>query len=141
MNSLAAIRAKLAAFGIRDSSDYAEILIAEALNGERKGAVNRGFDVQVPAFGRIEVKCRTLPADGRMEERVELGAAKEDGFDYLCIVIFNRDYSVKGAVLVPYSVAWNYLSKSNYSRISFQIASGLEGAFDITKQVRDASLR
>ncbi|HSU66035.1 MAG TPA: hypothetical protein VLJ39_04155 [Tepidisphaeraceae bacterium] len=97
--------------------------------------------MQVPAFGRIEVKCRTLPPDGRTEERVELGAAKRHGFDYLCIVVFNVDHSIKGAVMVPYTVAWDRIAQSQYSRISYKTAIGLEGAYDITDKVREASLR
>lgn len=62
MARLAMVRHLLKEHGIRDASDFAEILVAEAVGGEREGSgVNQGFDVQAPAYGRIEVKCRQLP--------------------------------------------------------------------------------
>ena len=140
MAQLAMAREQLREHGIRDASDYAEILVAEAIGGEREGSgVNQGFDVQAPAYGRIEVKCRQLPYDGRVEERVEVGPAKESGFDHLAIVIFFPDFRVKGAVLVPYSEVWGCAASSRYNRISYTQACQLEGAIDITADVSAAT--
>src|SRR5437763_17111350 len=101
MAALARVREQLREFGIRDAADYAEVLVAEAisgLRGERK--VTKWFDVLAPLYGKVEVKCRQLPSDGRLEERVEIGTAKEAGFEHLAVVVFHPDFSVKGAVMV-----------------------------------------
>src|SRR2546425_1150463 len=102
MQQLSVIRAALQEYGIRDASDYAEVLVAEALHGQRVGRVTKGHDVMAPSYGRVEVKCRQLPADGRLEQRVEFSESKEGGFDVLALVIFNVDFTVKGATVVPY---------------------------------------
>ena len=136
MAELANLREQLRAQGIRDAADYAEVLVAEAVGGEREGSgVNREFDVHAGSFGRIEIKCRQLPLDGRIEERVELNPSKEEGFDYLAIVIFFPDFRIKGAVLVPYRQAWECVRSSRYSRISYSQACAKEFAIDITADV------
>src|SRR5437764_289377 len=61
MQHLASTRERLRKFGIRDASDYAEVLVAEALAGRRLASrVNKGHDVVAELFGRVEVKCRQL---------------------------------------------------------------------------------
>jgi hypothetical protein len=72
---------------------------------------------------------------------VELGAGKKDGFDLLAVVIFNADFSVKGAVVAPYAAVWEVVSHQQYHRISFPQARQLAGAEDITKAVQAASQR
>ena len=140
MKQLAALRERLRVFGIRDASDYAEVLIAEALAGQRIASrVNKGHDVLAAAYGRVEVKCRQLPPDGRIEERVQVGPAKEHGFEFLALVIFRPDFGVKGAVVVPYASVWDFVASHQYNRVSFPQACELPGAVDITTAVRAAS--
>jgi hypothetical protein len=128
--------------GIRSVSDYAEQIVADALGGMRQSSgVNQGFDVMTPKHGRVEVKFRQLPGDGRIEERCALSDAKENGFDYLAIVIFHPDFRVKGAVLVPYREAWPFVEASAYNRISYTQACGCRGAVNITTEVAAAAER
>lgn len=142
MRQLAAVRSRLSVYGIRDASDYAEVLIAEALGGARvPSRVNRGYDVVADGHGRVEVKCRQLPADGRVEERVAIGEAKEDGFESLAVVIFHADFAVKGAVVVPYAAVWAFVAERRYRRLSYTTASRLAGAVDVTARVRMAAER
>lgn len=128
--------------GIRNVSDYAEQIVADALGGIREAnVVNQGFDVMAPHYGRVEVKFRQLPKDGRIEERCALSDAKEDGFDYLAVVIFHHDFRVRGAVLVPYREAWRIVEASAYNRNSYSEAYGCDGAVDITTEVAAAAQR
>ena len=107
MTQLSEVREQLREHGIRDAADYAEALVAEALSGRRVASrVTKGHDVVSAHFGPVEVKCRQLPLDGRLEERVEIGTSKEVGFDHLAIVVFHTDFSVKGAVVIPYDAVW-----------------------------------
>lgn len=129
-------------YGIRNAADYAEQIVADALEGKREAnSINKGYDVMSPRHGRVEVKFRQLPNDGRLEERCALSDAKEGGFDYLAIVIFHADFRVKGAVLVPYSEAWKYVEASPYNRISYSQACMCTGSIDITSEVSLASQR
>lgn len=140
MQQLGLIRAALRKYGIRAASDYAEVLVAEALQGKRVlSRVTKGHDVTSPVYGRVEVKCRQLPADGRMEERVEVSPSKETGFDFLAIVIFNVDFTVKGATLMPYAAVWDLVVHQHYNRISYPQAMLIDNALDITRDVRKAA--
>ncbi len=121
---------------IRSVADYAEQLVAEALNGTREENRNaKGFDLIAPGLGRVEVKFRQLPKNGRLEERVSLKQTKQYGFDYLAVVILQPDFRVKGAVVVPYKEAWRIIEASPYKRISFSQACSCNGAINITREV------
>jgi hypothetical protein len=142
MRQLAVLRERLREFRIRDACGYAEVLVAKALIGERiTNGVNKGHDVITDLYGRVEVKCRQLPPDGRIEERVEIGAGKEGGFEFLAIVIFRPDFSVKGAVIVPYAIVWEFAARQEYNRISYAQACQLPGTVDITAALQAASER
>jgi hypothetical protein len=139
MRQLATVRKRLRTFGIRDAADYAEVLVAEALAGQRSASrINKGHDVLAELYGRVEVKCRQLPFDGRVEERVEVGAGKEGGFEFLAVVIFRPDFEVKGAVVVPYAAVWELVVAQQYNRVSYAQACQLAGAVDITAAVQAA---
>lgn len=127
---------------IRDVPDYAEQIVAEALDGQRRSnSVAKGYDVLTPTYGRVEVKFRQLPNDGRVEERVALSNAKEGEFDYLAIVIFQVDFSIRGVVLVPFHEAWPFVESSPYNRISYTQACSCPGAIDITDEVTASAQR
>jgi len=64
---------------------------------------------------------------------------KRLGFDWLAIVVFGADFSVKGAVLAPYRSVWDFTNFFRYHRITYGRARGLEGACDITEAVRRAT--
>lgn len=140
MIQLASVRCRLAGYGIRDTGDFAEALVAEALGGKRNSSkVNNGWDVVAPRYGRVEVKSRVLPSDGRQEERVEFPRAKALGCDVVAIVIFRTDYRVKGALLIPFRRLWPVIKAHPYRRIGFTAAARLRGAVDITEEVARAS--
>ena len=70
-------REALEGHDVRDTGDYAEVLVAEALKAWRNtSGVMKGFDVLCDARGKIEVRSRTLPRDGRNEDRLEIPEAK-----------------------------------------------------------------
>lgn len=136
MSTLADVRRRLASHGIRDTSDYAELLVAKAFGGTRENYINKGYDVVTPSHGRIEVKSRAQPEHGRLEERVELGQGKLLGFDHLAIVILGSDYRVRKGVIIPYAQVWEAITTQKYRRISFEQARLLHGAVDITEKLR-----
>jgi hypothetical protein len=80
-----------------------------------------------------------LPTDGRIEERVDLIDSKVNGFDYLAIVVFFPDFSVKGSILVPYCKVWPIIDSRPYRRISYGEACQLEDVVDITELVSSAA--
>lgn len=84
---------------------FGEVLAAAAPKGELMPAVTQGFDIRHPEYGRVQVKTRKLPRDGRNETRA-VGFGGPNAFDWLCHVLLDVDYGVKGAWLVPYEKAW-----------------------------------
>ncbi len=101
--------------------------------------MNQGHDVVCGRYGRVEVKCRQLPPDGRTEERVAISPSKKSGFDFLAVVVFHTDFTVKGAVIVPYSGIWKVAAHQEYNRVSYSQALRLAGAIDVTALVRKAA--
>ena len=57
------------------------------------------------------------------------------------MVIFHTDFSVKGAVVVPYSVVWEFAARQGYNRVSYSQACRLPGALDISPAVQAAAER
>lgn len=120
---LASVRRKLAEHGIRNEGGYAEMLVAEALNGQRHSSgVVKGSDLVAPEYGRVEVRSRTLPLDGRNEARFNLPEKKRGEFDWLAGVIFNSDLSVKDAFLLPHDAAWECASLNQRNDITLKNA-------------------
>ena len=139
IQAYAAALERLQNFDIRSIGDYAEALVAEALAGKRVSRNTKGHDVLAPLYGRIEIKCRVLPRNGRSEQRATLGSTKMDGFDYLALVTFDRDLSIKTAVIVPHAATWEFVQTTYRHRIKPDEALKLSGAKDITDAVRMAS--
>lgn len=130
---------RLESFDIRSVGDYAEVLVAEALAGKRVSRNTKGHDVLAPLYGRIEIKCRVLPRSGKSEQRATLGISKMDGFDYLALVTFHRDLSVKTAVIVPHAATWEFVQNTYRHRIKPDEALKLTGAKDISEAIQKAS--
>src|SRR4051794_15431498 len=80
-------------FGVRELGKYAVILVGAALDARViQNGVNRGYDLEHDSFGRIEVRSRREPLDGRSERRVELPIKKLGHFDHFVHVVFRKDY-------------------------------------------------
>jgi hypothetical protein len=88
---------RLRPYAIESIADYAEYLFEQALGGKRVRRGVKGHDVVVEGVGRIQVKERRLPTDGRVEERLHLRNMTCDSCDHLGSVIFNSDLSIKKA--------------------------------------------
>lgn len=127
---------------VRDTGDYAEVLIAEALNACRNvSGVTKGFDVLCETRGRIEVRSRTIPRDGRKEDRLEIPQSKVNGFDVLAGVLFNSDLSVRSGFLLAHDDAVALSSRQKFLRIPFFVGSAHSNAQNITQLLLDAQAR
>jgi hypothetical protein len=128
LNELASLRKKLSEHGIRDESGYAEMLVAEALKGVRHSSgVQKGSDLLAPEFGRVEVRSRTLPLDGRHEARLNLPAKKRGEFDWFAGIVFNSDLSINHAFLLPHDEAWVCASQNKRNDITHKNAKSCNG--------------
>lgn len=133
------IRETLESHGIRDTGGYAELLVAQALGATRNtSGVQKGFDISCQKRGKIEVRSRTLPRDGRNEDRIEIPEKKANGFDWLAGVLFGTDMTVIGGFLLPHDDAIELASRQRFKRISFRVGATHSNAIDITLALRDA---
>ena len=90
MKQFCKARARLAKYGIRDEGGYAELLVAKALCAKRNASgVQKGYDLICKKRGKIEVRCRVLPRDGRNEDRLVIPKVKVKGFDVFVGVLFD----------------------------------------------------
>jgi hypothetical protein len=129
---------RLAPFGIASVSDYAEYLFEQATGGQRVTRGNKGYDVIAPMYDRIQVKCRRLPADGRIEQRLLCRNLQPDGFDYLGAVIFMPDLTVKCALLVSRASLWPLVVShpDSHKKIAYQQIERLNGMIDFSDRIR-----
>lgn len=139
MKQFSQARQQLEKFGIRDSGDYAEVLVAKALGAARNASgVQKGYDLLCPRLGKIEVRSRTLPRNGRNETRLEIPKEKANGFDVFAGVLFAADMSVIGGFLLPHDEALALAGNQKYLRIPFQVGAAHAKAIDITAQLQEA---
>ena len=142
MKQFAAAREALELHAVRDTGDYAEVLVAEALKAHRNtSGVIKGFDVFCDIRGKIEVRSRTLPRDGRNEDRLEIPQAKVNGFAVLAGVLFNSDLTIRGGFLLPHDDAVSLSSRQKFLRIPFSVGAAQPNALNITQLLREAQER
>lgn len=131
-------REELERYGIRDSGDYAEVLVAKALRGSRNSSgVERGFDLLTPEYGRVEVRSRILPRDGRRETRIRVEEKKWNHFAWLAGVIFEPSLSVHAAYLLPHDAAQS-LALGAYPRFPLEAALAHPDCVNITAPLKEA---
>ena len=141
MKQFCQARERLAKYRIRDTGDYAEILVAKALCAERNtSGVQKGYDLLCKKRGRIEVRCRVLPRDGRNEDRLEIPKAKINGFDVFAGVLFDADLSVIGGFTLPHgeTIALASAGNEKYLRIPFHRGVVHPKATNITSRLKKA---
>lgn len=141
MQELAAVREKLATHNIRDESGYAELLVAHALGAIRNSSgVTRGYDIICKYRGKIEVRSRTLPFDGRAEARIEIPPKKRGEFAWLAGVVFTPSLDVSDAYLLPHDAAWEIADTNRNARVPLKAALAHPQVEIITQALREAEL-
>src|SRR5687768_6297220 len=99
--------------GIKDQGQYAARLVADALGARvLANGVNQGFDLEHPRYGRIEVRSRRYPLDGRREDRAQVPLSKQGLFDHFVHIVFDGDFTVAAAYLAPHDAIETLVSRS-----------------------------
>jgi hypothetical protein len=129
---------RLRPYSIESISDYAEYLFEHALGGKRVGRGSKGQDVLVPNVGRVQVKQRRLPSDGRIEERLHLRNVTCDSCDQIGAVIFNNDLSIKKALLARHDEVWKLILTHSdpEKKVKFDLLASLPSTVDLTARLR-----
>jgi len=91
---------KIIRTGNAPAGDYAEYLVAKALGGTLAPNSVKSYDLETPDGAKIQIKCRVADETSK-SPKPQLSPFRSFAFDYAAIVLFNSDYTVQRAVLVP----------------------------------------
>jgi hypothetical protein len=85
-------------------ADVAEGLVAKALSLTLNTSSTAGYDGIDPQGNKVEVKCRRLTQFNNSRQLSAIRNLEKAHFDFLAGVLFNEDFSVMKAALIPYVV-------------------------------------
>jgi hypothetical protein len=89
-------------------ADYAELLAAQTLGAEIQPASNSHFDLLKQDGTRYQVKARRPTAANPSRQLGFIRDLTERHFDYLVGILFNEDYTVQKAALIPWDIVSAY---------------------------------
>lgn len=127
---------------LQPTGDYAEYLVTSFLGGELAPNSERSWDVLAPSGEKIQVKARVSPEGSGAGTR-QLSVLRTWSFDQLAVVLFDDDYSVRAARLLPaptVRAVARFVPHVNGYRV---VASDefLAGGVDITDELRAIAAR
>lgn len=93
-------------------ADYTEWLVATKLALDLVGNSSSGHDATTSDGTRYQIKGRRVGAETTSIQLSALRNLKQHNFDYLVAVVFEPDFSIRHAALVPREVV---LEKSTYT--------------------------
>jgi hypothetical protein len=123
-------------------SDLAELLFCRAFGWRRENNSAEGHDAVDAAGLRYQIKGRRLTARNRSRQLGAIRKLPEQPFDSLAAVLFDDDYSVVRAAIIPFAVvkarakrvehtnSWRFLLRDDLWAI--------EGVADVTARLRAA---
>jgi len=118
-------------------ADYTEWLVASRLGLDLRGNSASGFDAVDGKGTRYQIKGRRLTKQNPSTQLSQLRRLDENPFDVLAGVVYNPDFSVAYAALVPLAVVRERSTFSTHTNAYiFHMKPGLlgePGVVDITK--------
>ena len=96
---------------------YAEMLVCSALDGELALTNQPDYDILCSKYGKVQVKSRVDGTDGT-QNRTNFKRYGENAFDYAAIIVFESNYKIKGALLIPLKDAHSLMKKAGHVKWS-----------------------
>jgi hypothetical protein len=125
-------------------ADVAEGLVAKALSLTLNSASTAGYDGIDPRGRKVEVKCRRLTRHNNSRQLSAIRNLESAHFDFLAGVLFNEDFSVMKAALIPFQVVKDHAVFVKHTngwkfvlRDSIWLLPGVE---DITERLHQVEL-
>ena len=124
--------------------DYAELLFVQAFGWKREGNSSAGYDaVDTATNMRYQVKSRRLHDLKTSRQLSALRKLPDSSFDFLAGVLFNKDYSVMRAAIIPYDIIKSRARFQEYTNSwTFLLDDriwNLPSVRDVTQQLRSAA--
>ncbi len=92
-------------------ADLGELLFCSALGWRREHQQGKDIDAITPNNERVQIKARRMTRD---KEASRSGIIRDkEGWDLVGFAMFNPDFSIKLAVIIPRHVALQHLKWSN----------------------------
>ena len=125
------------------AADYAEYLVCRTLNLERAGASEKGHDATDRKGQKYEIKARRMTPHNKPTRFSAIRQLDEHHFDYLVAVLFENDFKVSRASIIPYDEVervafWQQHVNAHIMPISDTIWE-LASAKDITNKLNEGS--
>jgi hypothetical protein len=140
---------ELRARGVTRSSnnpigDLAEYLCCKAFGWAQAGNSNRSVDAVDSQGIRYQIKGRRITRYNNSRQLSAIRNLNGAHFDFLVGVLFNEDYTVLRAALIPYAVALDRASFVEYTNSHKFILRddvwGASGVRDVTSELRTVNL-
>ena len=121
-------------------ADYAEWLVAKALGFELVAKSMKGHDAVDPEGRRYEVKARRLTASNGSRQLSAIRSLADRHFDALVGVLFDHDFNVHRAAMIPWTVVDELSSHSGHTNDAKFILRDsvwdVQGVVDVTDKLR-----
>ncbi|RDL45042.1 hypothetical protein DN730_05335 [Marinomonas piezotolerans] len=88
--------------------DYTEWLVANALDLELEANSKAGYDGVSKAGVRVQIKGRRVTPKNNSRQLSAIRKYDEKDFDELAAVVYNENFDVIDALLIPYEVVGEY---------------------------------
>jgi hypothetical protein len=126
------------------TGDLAEYLCCKAFGWTQSGNSNPSIDAIDSAGIRYQVKGRRITRDNKSRQLSAIRNLVGAHFDFLAGVLFNEDYTVMRAALIPHSVALERASFVQYTNShKFLLRDDVwaaAGVRDVTAELRAVNL-
>lgn len=96
------------------TGDLAELLFCKAFGWSQENNSKKGYDA-LDGKTRYQIKARRLKNGKGSRQLSALRDLHGKHFDFLAAVIFNQNYSVWRAAIIPYSLVCEHVRKSNHT--------------------------
>ncbi len=125
-------------------ADVAEGLVAKAFSLTLNSSSTAGYDGIDPQGRKIEVKCRRLTRFNNSRQLSAIRGLEKAHFDFLAGVLFNEDFSVMKAALIPYDVVKEHAvfvrHTNGWKFVLRDSIWALPGVEDITERLKQVEL-
>lgn len=95
--------------------DLAELLFCRAFGWAREGNSAAGFDARDAAGMRYQIKARRITEAPGSRQLSAIRNLASDPFDHLAAVLFDRDFDIHRAALVPIAVVKAAVRRSSHT--------------------------
>ena len=117
-------------------SDYAEWLTSKKLSLQLEGNSNVGYDARDKKGVRYQIKSRRVHPNNNSRQLGVIRDLNKKQFDYLIGIVFDNDFDVKGAYIIPHGIIKEY---ARFSKHQNGHILQLKGAILDDKRTKDVT--